>query len=156
MTPTRRSAARALVLDPDDRLLLLRVEARAGVLVWIAPGGGIEAGEEPSDALERELAEELGHEFEVRGEPVWLRRHVFEFEGRWFDQDERYFVLRAGTFDPPGPPPGDEGRVFRGFRWWSAGEIAASDELFAPRRLGVLLRRLLVDGRPATPFDVGV
>jgi hypothetical protein len=41
-------------------------------------------------------------------------------------------------------------------RWWSAKEIAASPERFAPRRLAQLLEQLLAQGPPATPIDVGI
>ena len=40
-------------------------------------------------------------------------------------------------------------------RWWSAEEIAGSEEAFSPGRLGELLPPIL-DGRlPAEPFDAG-
>ena len=54
-----REAVRALVLDPDDRVLLVRFEFPTAT-VWAMPGGGIEAGETIDDALRRELTEELG------------------------------------------------------------------------------------------------
>jgi hypothetical protein len=41
-------------------------------------------------------------------------------------------------------------------RWWSAGEIDASSERFAPRRLAELLIQLLAEGPPPKPVDVGV
>jgi hypothetical protein len=43
-----------------------------------------------------------------------------------------------------------------GHRWWSAEEIEASDEVFAPRALATLLRDLLREGPPPEPFDAGV
>ena len=42
------------------------------------------------------------------------------------------------------------------WRWWSADEIAASDDEFAPRRLASFLRELLDRGPPAEALDVGV
>jgi 8-oxo-dGTP pyrophosphatase MutT (NUDIX family) len=52
---TSRNAARAIILDEDDRVLLCRFRAHA---VWAAPGGGIEPGEDGLSALRRELREE--------------------------------------------------------------------------------------------------
>jgi len=49
-----------------------------------------------------------------------------------------------------------EVEMMREHRWWSAAEIqAAAGERFAPRRLGVLLERLLSEGPPPEPEDVG-
>ena len=51
-----RPAARALVVDPDDRVLLVRFEFPAGTR-WALPGGGIEPGETPEEAIRRELVD---------------------------------------------------------------------------------------------------
>ena len=59
-SPRLRPGARALVVDPDEQILLLPVPVDDGVSVWITPGGGIETGESPLDALRRELVEEVG------------------------------------------------------------------------------------------------
>jgi len=51
------------VVDPDMRILLAqRPEGKAMAGLWEFPGGKIEAGETPEDALIRELQEELGIE----------------------------------------------------------------------------------------------
>ena len=49
----------------------------------------------------------------------------------------------------------DEVELHQEHRWWTAGEIAASSELFAPRRLGSLVSQLLAQGPPPAPVDVG-
>jgi ADP-ribose pyrophosphatase YjhB (NUDIX family) len=56
-----RVAAYALVLDEDERILLVRVaQGYSGAGRWTLPGGGINFGEDPADAVLRELAEETG------------------------------------------------------------------------------------------------
>lgn len=49
------------LIDADGRILLAqRPEGKALAGLWEFPGGKLEAGERPEDALIRELAEELG------------------------------------------------------------------------------------------------
>lgn len=51
--------AGALILDPDDRLLLIEQE-RFGERVWTVPGGGLELGETVEECARREVLEEVG------------------------------------------------------------------------------------------------
>jgi 8-oxo-dGTP diphosphatase len=64
-----RVAAYALCHDEQRRVLLCRVVERiAPGGLWTLPGGGLEFGESPADAVLRELAEETG----LRGEIIEL------------------------------------------------------------------------------------
>jgi 8-oxo-dGTP diphosphatase len=73
-----RVAAYALCQDEDGRVLLTRLtypEIKAGH--WTLPGGGIDFGEAPSEAVLRELTEETGLTGEVSslaGVQSWVRR----------------------------------------------------------------------------------
>ena len=72
-----RTGIRALVLDPDERIALVRFDY-PDRSVWAAPGGGVEEGEDDAATLARELREELGLELvEPLGRCVWVRTHVF-------------------------------------------------------------------------------
>ena len=63
-TPALMVVAAALV-DAEGRILLQqRAPGRAMAGLWEFPGGKVEEGETPEDALVRELAEELGIEVE--------------------------------------------------------------------------------------------
>jgi ADP-ribose pyrophosphatase YjhB (NUDIX family) len=59
--PWVRVGAYALCVDAGDRLLLARcAEGEPEPGAWTLPGGGVEWGEHPDDAVRRELEEETG------------------------------------------------------------------------------------------------
>jgi G:T/U-mismatch repair DNA glycosylase/ADP-ribose pyrophosphatase YjhB (NUDIX family) len=152
-----RIAVRALVLDPADRTLLVRFQWPERS-VWAPPGGGVDPGESNEHALVRELAEECGLRGFVLGPCVWTREHWFPDMPGWGGQAERHYLVRTEAF-MPAPEFTDEELAAEGVveqRWWTPGELAASQELFAPRRLPELVRELVVHGPPSGPLDVGV
>ncbi|MEX2612522.1 MAG: NUDIX domain-containing protein [Gaiellaceae bacterium] len=153
-----RPAARAIVLDHDDRVLLVRFDFPWTEPVWATVGGGLEPGETHEEAVRRELLEEAGLEIVDIGAPVWKRTHVFELGVRWDGQDELYFLVRTPPFEPR--PRHSWAQLnaegVTAIRWWTPEEIERSEELFAPRRLGELLRVLVREGPPAELLDVGV
>ncbi len=153
-----RDAARAVVLDPDDRILLVRF-AFPHAVVWATPGGGVEPGETHEQAIVRELAEEVGLDEVELGPWIWTREHVIPFlDGNWDGQVERFVLVRTHRFEPEPrfTPEQLAAEYVTGLRWWTPAELAASEELFAPRRLPELVVALLRDGPPGEPADVGV
>jgi 8-oxo-dGTP pyrophosphatase MutT (NUDIX family) len=154
-----REGVRALVLDREDRVLLVRmVEPKTGEQWWVTPGGGVDPDEEPARALRRELQEETGLEQFELGPVVWTRREVFPWAGKTLDQSEQIFLVRVLTFEPrpllSRAELADEG--VHELRWWTLDELATSGANFAPRRIVRFLRELLEEGPPTTPIDVGV
>jgi TDG/mug DNA glycosylase family protein len=147
-----RAAVRAVVLDADDRTILMRYIDD----VWAVPGGGRHEGESDEAVLKRELAEELGLEEYELGPCVWFRDHWFAELGQfWGGQSERIYLVRTGRFEPA-PRLDLAAENVEELRWWTLEELLASDAKFAPRRLPELLARLAAEGPPPAPVDVGV
>ncbi|MCU1503553.1 MAG: putative hydrolase [Ilumatobacteraceae bacterium] len=153
-----REAVRAVLLDPDDRVLLVRFEFPTATR-WALPGGGIEPGETPDQALRRELAEEVGLIDAPIGPMVWQRTHIVAFIGGQFDgQREQIHLVRTGRLQPRPQLTWAqlESEFVFELRWWTLDEIAASTQQFVPATLATHLATLLRDGPPSTPIDVGV
>ena len=153
-----RQAARAVVVDPADRILLVRFEFPSKV-VWATPGGGLDPGETHEQAIVRELAEEAGLDEVELGPWIWTREHVIPFlDGNWDGQVERYVLVRTHRFEPVPrfTPEQLAAEYVTGLKWWTPAELTASEELFAPRRLPELVAALLRDGPPGEPIDVGI
>lgn len=73
--PTRRTrvAAYALATRPDDSVLLVRASLASDVPgSWWLPGGGLDFGEDPADAVVREVREETGLDVRIAGAPTIL------------------------------------------------------------------------------------
>jgi ADP-ribose pyrophosphatase YjhB (NUDIX family) len=159
-----RQAARALLLDPDDHVLLVRFEFPTAT-VWALPGGGLDEGESVADGLRRELFEELGlSRFEL-GPHVWNREQVIPMMTGHDGQQDRIHLVRVDRFEPEPTIGWDALRAehVHEIRWWSLDELAeVSADLrpgqvrFAPRRLATLVRDLLDFGPPPAPIDTGV
>jgi 8-oxo-dGTP diphosphatase len=97
----------AAVLERDGRVLIgRRRPEQSHPLKWEFPGGKVEPGESPAQALERELEEEL----EIRhaaGEEIV--RYEYTYPGK---HPIRLIFFRVGSFD--GEP---RNLIFRELRW---------------------------------------
>ena len=153
-----RTAARAVVLDDDGRVLLVRFAFPGERIVWATVGGGLEPDETHEEALRRELSEEAGLDGIELGPEIWTRTHVWDDGTNWDGQTERYFLVRTPAFEPMPRHSWEQlnAEWVTDVRWWTVDEIEASGETFAPTRLAPLVRELLRDGPPAEPIDVGV
>ncbi|TWT42767.1 NUDIX domain-containing protein [Botrimarina hoheduenensis] len=94
-----RVEGRVLLIDAQERLLLLRVEDPAidQPSLWITPGGGCEQGESPREAALRELYEEIGYRACELGPCVWRRKFRWRWGKRLIDSDSHYFLLRLNS-----------------------------------------------------------
>lgn len=115
---------RAVVLDPDDRVFLVRHSYVTG---WYLPGGGVDLGETMEQAMRRELKEE--GDIDLTGEAVLhgiflnshvsRRDHVAVYVVRQFRQDRlpapNYEIAECGFFAatalPKGTTPGTRLRI---------------------------------------------
>lgn len=166
----RRRAARVVLLDDSDRVLLLHAadpfDPAKGEW-WELPGGGIEGGEPSEVAAARELYEETGVAGVDMGPCVWQHRARFTFAGYRFDQQEHIHVARSrdavavGAAELEYRPPGLEAleaMAFRGARWWPVDELArhvGAGGRVIPPWLVDQLPAVLAAGWPAEPIDMG-
>lgn len=88
-----RFVAAALIVREAEILIGQRRPDQPMALLWEFPGGKIEPGETPQQALERELAEELGIEAAI-GPQVVRIRHNYRHGGA---VDLRFFAVREFT-----------------------------------------------------------
>ncbi|MFF8643282.1 NUDIX domain-containing protein [Streptomyces sp. NPDC015345] len=154
-----RHAARGVVLDGENRILLCRC-VLPGAVVWITPGGGIEEGESAGSALRRELLEEVGLNFEGPLRPVWHQRLIGPEYAQGYDGViNDYFLVYAEAFEPAGRLSEVElaAEHLTSFRWWRLDEIAdyQGPELFGPRDLAAALDELIAEGPSENPVVLG-
>ncbi len=152
-----RRVARVILLDPQDRILLLHGHEPDDPTDdwWFTPGGGVEGTETREEAALRELEEETGITDVELGPVLWRRRCSFPFAGRRWDQDEWYYLARTPDTHRAAPVAAGltelERRSVAGARWWTCGELTRTHETVYPTRLAELLRTLLDEGPPARP-----
>lgn len=127
-----RLSVRALILDDEDRLLLVNAwPADRNSDLWCAPGGGCEVGQSLPENLAREVFEETGLAVEV-GAPALINE--FHDPKTGFHQVDIFFrcKLRGGRLDDNWQDP--EGVVTRR-RFVSRVELAAGKLRFKPDSL---------------------
>jgi 8-oxo-dGTP pyrophosphatase MutT (NUDIX family) len=140
----KRQAARVLLFDDQERLLLLFDPDPVDGSYWYPPGGRIEAGESPEQAARRELIEEVGANVVDIGPVVLRRRARFTWHGQRLDQDEWHLLGRLrGPVVLQSRPDDNEAAAVAAHRWWSLPELRASDDRFFPEGLADLVERLL-------------
>lgn len=114
----------ALILRGDQILCCQRTEHQALPLKWEFPGGKIEAGETPPQALQRELDEELGIRAEI-GPEVTQIVHTY-LNGN--SVNLRFFAVHRFENEL-------QNRIFRDIRWVSRADLPALDFLDADKQL---------------------
>jgi 8-oxo-dGTP diphosphatase len=110
----------ALIVRDDKLLACQRTRHQPMPLKWEFPGGKIEEGEQPRDAMRRELEEELGIIADVGTEVVRL---VHEYPGGG-SVELRFFEVRHYKGEV-------ENRIFREIRWVTRKDLLKLDFLEA-------------------------
>ena len=153
-----RHIARALVFDPQDRLLLIRYQSvhakgpdGAPKTFWFMPGGGLEPGETHVEACRRELQEEIGRDAEI-GPQIAVCDGPFHLFKQSRDARERYFLVRLpdDRIDTSRLAETEDNPVL-GTRWWPITELCASEEHIEPAGLAALARAVTEDQVPTAP-----
>jgi 8-oxo-dGTP diphosphatase len=110
----------ALILQDGKMLVCQRTRHQTMPLKWEFPGGKIEEGEQPRDALRRELDEELGIDAKI-DEEVARIRHDYKTGS---SVELRFFAVREykGKI---------ENRIFKDVRWATRSELPSYDFLEA-------------------------
>jgi len=149
-----RHAVRAVLLTPDEHVLLLRIRhLTGGCHFCILPGGGLEPGESVEDGLRREMREELGLTAFELGPLVWRRHHTFDWGERRISQQEQYHVVHVDRFEPLMRDE-KEAKVLDCLRWWPASALGACEEPLAPLSLATIVADYLAHGAPKAPLEV--
>ncbi|MGA8112398.1 MAG: NUDIX domain-containing protein [Actinocatenispora sp.] len=158
-TVVRRTAARVLLIDGADRLLLVQGSDPYRPEVgrwWFSLGGGVEDGETLEAAALREVREESGIDDVTLGPLVWRRSAEFPFlADRYVYQREHYFVGWTTSTDTRDAGWTEyERQQLSQMRWWGADELASTDEVIAPAQLPALLPAVLRGEYPAVPVEL--
>lgn len=155
----RRPAARAVLLDPQGRIFLMRASdpmRPENGWWWEIPGGGIHGSEPSGECARRELYEEAGFVDVEVGPCVWTQEVEFDFAMYHFESSERIHV--AWTTDAgewrPAALEALEAAAFEDGRWWSLDDLLASDVKVLPARLREFLPALVAGEIPTEPIDI--
>ncbi|MFD5110811.1 NUDIX hydrolase [Streptomyces sp. NPDC058391] len=152
-----RQAARVAVLDPAGSIFMLRYDNEEVGVHWAMPGGGMDPGETPQQAAERELREETGWtDIELGRTVLCLWEHDFTRAGVPVRQREHIFLAHGPYRDPVGDLAASHAadKILH-WRWWSPDELSGDTEPLWPPQLPELLAGVRRNGPPTTPIDLG-
>lgn len=129
MNPYRQNVA-ALILNQENKIWLGK---RSDGLAWGFPQGGIEAGEKPEEAIQRELREEIGtRDFDLLAKcphtlkydfPSHMTFPTWTYKG----QEQHYFLVKLhenAQIDLESKPDEIE---FSTYKWLNLSEIRQMD-----------------------------
>jgi ADP-ribose pyrophosphatase YjhB (NUDIX family) len=142
----RRLAARVVLLDPGDRVLLMRYDAAPPTgSHWTTPGGGLNAGEDYPTAALRELAEETGWRDIALLREINRRSLTLRYAGALVRQHERWYLARTSPArrQISGVDAMHAIDGIAGWRWWSLPELDSTTDTVWPPGLPAFIRSVL-------------
>jgi TDG/mug DNA glycosylase family protein len=143
LEPVHRKAVRALLVDADERIMLVQYEnPETHATWWGTPGGGIEPAEDHSTALRRELREELGLEEFETGLLVWTHESTFPWAQRLMHQVNDVYLVRVHAHEPQ-PTIDLAEEAVADYRWWTLDELEATHERLTPPDFLTRVRTIL-------------
>jgi 8-oxo-dGTP pyrophosphatase MutT (NUDIX family) len=150
-----RNTARVLLLDPEDRILLMRARAsREAEAYWFTVGGEIEPGETLLEAAAREIVEETGFTDAQLGPVPWRDEFVLAVRGEDFHFRQHYVVARTqGGLPSTTGWLAHEHELTDELRWWTLDELRAADKIIIyPIGLSEFLSDVLAGHISANPL----
>ena len=115
-----RRVVAGFIVQNGKVLICQRTKYQPMALKWEFPGGKIEEGEQPRDALRRELEEELGIDAVIGDELVRIR-HTYKNGGA---VELRFFLVEAFQGEI-------ENRIFKDVQWVGRKDLPKYDFLEA-------------------------
>jgi len=119
-----RQVVAALILRDGKMLICQRTKHQPMPLKWEFPGGKIETGEQPRDALRRELEEEIGIDASI-GDEVARFQHTYKTGNA---VELRFFAVPEYRGEI-------ENRIFRDVQWVERTRLPEYDFLDADLKL---------------------
>ena len=127
---TVKHVVAGIILRDGKILVCQRTRHQTMPMKWEFPGGKIEEGEQPRDALRRELEEELGVQAKI-GDEVARIRHEYKGGGA---VELRFYLVQEYQGEI-------ENRIFRDLQWAAPRELPSFDFLEADLTLVEQLAR---------------
>jgi 8-oxo-dGTP pyrophosphatase MutT (NUDIX family) len=157
----RRRSARILLVDGEDRVLLMKSMPDPAFpdhgWSWITPGGGVDDGESLPVAAVREAREEIGLAItgaDLVGPVAYCHGYV---ELQWASGNFRddFFLVRVGSHEVDTSAMEEfEAGNHLGHRWWTIAELEATTEAVIPLGLAELLAGLVAGRVPEQPVEL--
>jgi len=152
-----RPTARVVLLDLEDRLLLMRgrlPSAPDGPSFWFTVGGGLEPGESLLEGAAREVLEETGLTDVELGAVLWCDEILLpDPDGRPMLLQQSYILARTagGQLSRDGWQQLEHDFVDE-IRWWTLAELRTTSDQLYPEGLPDLLADVLAGHIASTPL----
>ncbi|CAN5210568.1 hypothetical protein BH11ACT2_BH11ACT2_01520 [soil metagenome] len=140
-----RLSSRVLLFDRESRILMFLTTGDNGLSRWLTPGGGVDPGENHTDAAYRELYEETGLTGVALGEPIGS----YDFDATYgaLNHDTghaEYYTATVENFVPSHEHWTESEKIdVLEHRWWSLDELESTSEAFEPPHLTDLIHTAL-------------